>query len=136
MAGSHDEPTTGAHSSPPSSGQPVSAGKPASHLPSQPGPDRESSRYTLAWMTHDYTHERSRGDIHLLTSAPPANATRGPGLHKLGPFSAVNASTTIAAIADPGHLTRDHVIAAAADPTRLEPAASDARRAHDEGAET
>ena len=134
MAESHDEPTTGAHSSSPSTGQPgVSADEPASHLPSRPGQDRQSLRYALMWMTHDYTHERSRGEIRLLTSASPANATRGAGLRKHGPCSAVNATASIAAIADLEHLTGDDD--AAADPTRSKPAASDARRAHEEDAE-
>ena len=47
----------------------------------------------------------------------------------------MNATTNIAAIADLEHLTWNHVIAAAADPTRMKPAASDARRAHEEGAD-
>lgn len=111
MAGSHDETTTGVHSSP-------SAGKPADHLPGRVGPDREPPRYTLAWMTHDYKHHRTRGKVHFLASAPPANTILGAGLPGDSPPSPMTASTLIAAIAGLERAVRDHALDAATDQTR------------------
>ena len=75
MTGLHVEPTTPAQSLPATGSQPARAfGKAASHASLHPGPFRSARGPALAWMTHDYSRERSRGDIHPVTTAAPANA--------------------------------------------------------------
>jgi hypothetical protein len=90
-----------------------------SHTMSTPGPDREPPRYPLAWMTHDYRHQRTRGRVRLLAPASPANTTTlGNGMPGAGSPSTMTASTQIAAIAGIERAARDQALDAVPDQTR------------------